>query len=978
MSEERRDYKQPDQAPGAMPELWRDRRETGSDLGGPAFSMAPRGNGNPVARSVDLPGSRPSKPSPLSQGFWWPMRGRWKWAGIASVIGVALGLVLGYGTSTLRYAADGRVELRPMQTGGPDRPAATADDVRGVVEREAVLLGESANAFVTEAMSFSVQPTPPTGLSVSVEAGAPDAARSALQQTLTTYDGQTTLHSEVATAEKADALLGQLDQLRATRDDLQRRIDALSWEDGVALVAVMENAQRESATLNERLERIGQWFDDSNRLKVSRDTALVVLAENDERTAELLIERAELLVDLIEALAQRKRGVAAELKERFLAMAEEIDAIAADTRVLPAAWVGAPQDERRLVAVRLSEIRTERASLQTQITSARKRVTELEAKHRRLVDLQEELRDARRRTQRAEESYAQLAERPAVVLKLVSTRVVDDALQTPVVDDRLSRSAIGVLLGALAGFIGVLVWAFADPRLRRADPEPWAQREAPLVGVVPDVNTTAQPTSDPKQAAAVQRDLSRLADAVHAIRAVVEAQLDGRTAQTICVTSATPGSGKTSLTIGLASSLVMGGLRVLVVDAALTDRKDETDEAASGSGLTKDLEPTGQTLEAALGAMGYLEPEDRDLLAFPDDQPVGLGAYLRGTPIQTAAIPTRVSGLALLGAAHVKAGDAGRLSRTFLERMSRDTAEHYDVVLFDTGTVPRCVEAVFVAGACRGVLLVVGRDEARRAVDAALQKLRMVGANLLGTVFNREVQSEKFREKYAAPPEGSPMLDPSWRNQGSGMFAAAVRTHGGQEGTVEEPKSQTGIYRGQAKSAGPSPADGTSNDDASAGPIDFTATAAEPIEESGPAEHPTDDPEEFAFDFDAAEDDTEAESSAVPPSPHDTAIDFAVPEPTDEPPNSDPVGSSHREPDPQAHAPLPQDKVESVEASQLPPSEPLGHTPESEPTTTADENARGDELIDQYIDSVLDAVGSESPARPRTGKPSDPPGSPDS
>ncbi len=926
-----------------------------------------------MGRSVDVSATRPNKPSPLSPGFWWPMRGRWKRAGLASVIGLLLGLGAGYGSSTVRYAVDGRVELRPMQTGGADRPAASGDDVRGVVQREAVVLGESADAFVDGHMAFEVTPTPPTGLSVRVEADDAASARSALEQSLATYAQQTTLHQEVQTAERADALLGELDQLRATRDGLQQKIDALSWVDGVALSAALENAQREAATLNERLERIGQWFDDSNRLKVSRDTALVVLAENDQRTAELLIERAELLIDLIEALAERKRGVAAELKARWLAMAEEIDAIAADTRVLPAAWVGAPQDERRLVAVRLSEMAGERASLEASLVASRQRVAGLEDKHRRALEWQDELRDARRRTQLAEESYAQVADRPAVVLKPVGSRVVTDSSSEPVVDDRVARSLAGACLGGLLGLLGVVIAAFVDPRMRRADPEPWAQREAPLVGVVPHVNTKAQTSSDPKQAAAIQRDLSRLADAVHAIRAVVEAQLDGRTAQTICVTSASTGSGKTSLTIGLASSLVMGGLRVLVVDAALTDRHDELDEAAAGSGLTKDLEPTGQTLENALGAMNYLEPEDRDLLAFPDDQPVGLGAYLRGAPLSEAVIHTRVKGLTLLGAAHIKPGDAGRLSRTFLERMSRDAADDFDVVLFDTGTVPRCVEAVFVAGACRGVLLVVGRDEPRRKIDAALQKLRMVGANVLGTVFNREIESGKFREKYAAPAEGSPMLDPSWRTQGSGMFAAAVRTHGGQDGTVEKPVSQTGIYRGQR----PSQADRDADEAAEiseVGPIDF---ATEP----GDADAPQDASELIAK---VAEDDSvydydfEAREQAGPMSAQDTAIDFTAP---DDASDIDDVAEASGDVSDEASPQVaPSDAaVEAPVTSAKSSAEPAYVTQraaEPEPGEPGDD-ARGDELIDQYIDSVLDAVGSDAAGRRRARRAPQPPSSPD-
>ena len=437
----------------------------------------------------------------------------------------------------------------------------------------------------------------------------------------------------------------------------------------------------------------------------------------------------------------------------------------------------------------------------------------------------------------AQDAFAAVADRPALVLKLlgVTAERSEVALAT---DDRVARTLLGALIGALFGFGGVMLWAWTDGKVRRADPAPWTAREAPLVGVVPEVNTGQDQPDAPLSDAArakMQQDLSRLADAVHAIRAVVEAQLGGESARMICVTSAAPHSGKTSLTVGLASSLVMGGMRVLVVDAALTDRvaREANDRIAGGA----------QSLDEVMTGMEFLDAEDRDRLAFADDEDetVGLGAYLHGTPLEQAEIRTRIPGLGLLSGVGVQAGDSGRLSSGFFKRLGQEASRRYDVVLMDTGSIPRCVESLFVAGACDGVLLVVGRRESRRAVDIALQRLRLVGARILGTVFNRD---QAAPDPTTATGTGS-TIDPSWRDQGSGMFAAAVRTHSGQPGVYEPEQGQTGLYRGEVKTdhddedalkAASGPASNSAAATASAAtalgmePIDFAADdSASPI-----------------------------------------------------------------------------------------------------------------------------------------------------
>ncbi len=862
-----------------MPVLWRDRQggAVGAYHGPPATAE---------------PAPRPPVP------FWWPMRGRWWHALAAALIGALLLGLIGWWTSTVRYAATGRVETQPYQTGSDDRRPDAAL-LAGVVEREAEQLRELLGKHAPRAFGEIVA-TPPSGVTLTVVTSSPAAAKAAVEDTLASYKTQSALLSEVELARQVGQQLTDLDALRAARDEIQQRIDVLAWnEDDVALPAALESAQREVSRAEARHAQLRNWQERTLALKVSRETGLTVLAENDPEVSAMLVERAELLIDLLSALQDENKEAGPELRRRWSAVQARLDEIAADTRVMPSAWVGAPHDEQRLVAVRLSQLDAQIAGAAAEADEARATAAVLEERHEQVRELRSRWRDAQRQVQNAEQALAALTDRPAAVLKLDTEKTrlasTEQEIAAPVFDNRPERITAFALPGALVGFLGVAAFAFLDRRCRRPDPEPWTVRDAPLVGVVPEVNTgtPGDPDPTPDQAAAIQRDLSRLADSVHAIRAVIEAQIRADTAKTICITSAQPHSGKTSLTVGLASSLVMGGMKVLVVDADLTGRTTRNASATEHAGP----EPFSQTLDDVLIAMGYLEAEDRELLSFPDDEvPVGLGAYMRGAPLEACVIRTRIPGLALLSGAQVKPGDAGRISRPFMQQLADEANTDFDVVLFDTGSIPRCVEALFVAGACHGALIVVGQGENRRPVDHALERLRLVGAHVLGTVFNRDTTPAD--PKTHADTGGT--IDPSWRDQGSGMFAAAVRTHGGQDEVYTPPRGQTGMYRGKrtAKEAAASAA-------SAAGPIDFGA-GSKPKPPANPTPDQTDDP---AL---ADADDSWA-------------------------------GHELAEPD--------------LRADANPESDPLADTGELP-------DARADGLIDQYIDSVLDAAGKPDPHRP--------------
>ena len=358
------------------------------------------------------------------------------------------------------------------------------------------------------------------------------------------------------------------------------------------------------------------------------------------------------------------------------------------------------------------------------------------------------LRWERERLRAAVDSNARAIERVRVDLPGAASLAEVRALEAPaepVADSRPLTAGLGGLLGGLLGVLGALGWIAIDDRVRRGDERPWAARGLTILGTVPAVGgaagggATSSSVSGRTEAiseASQQRargEAAALADAVHAVRAMLEGRdANGRLAsgggsspglarvpdadgRTFAITSSGPGSGKTGLCLGLAASLASAGERVLLVDAAWADRPSRG-EGNPGGGR--------QTLDTAVAAMGYLHPEDEDLLRHADpDEPVGLPAFLAGADLSDAAMETRVPGLSLL-AAGPGTLDAGRLSGRHVRRLVEAARPLHDVTLIDTSAVSVGLDALFVAGAADGVVLVVSAGERQSAVDRAVTRLR--------------------------------------------------------------------------------------------------------------------------------------------------------------------------------------------------------------------------------------------------------------
>ncbi|MEM6459104.1 MAG: hypothetical protein AAF710_06905 [Planctomycetota bacterium] len=282
----------------------------------------------------------------------------------------------------------------------------------------------------------------------------------------------------------------------------------------------------------------------------------------------------------------------------------------------------------------------------------------------------------------------------------------------------------------------------------------------PLLGQVPEVPAGSRLTSP---------NFDATASSIHQIRAVLQVQARKHQHAAFAFTSPRRGAGKTSVTIGVASSLAMSGTRTLVVDCDLAGRiargqttppgsshpvsGSETSAADNGqhvNGQAHDpfgpIDPAGSSAENAsldniAREQGYVSDDDERALASEAAGQIGITGVLDGAPLEKCVVPATVPGLALLPAVHATTAHIGKMSDRFIRELIDRARADYDLVLFDTGPVPGSVEALLVTSQADGVIVVVPQGEQKSALDRTMSYLKVVGAKVAGTVFNRSAHA---------------------------------------------------------------------------------------------------------------------------------------------------------------------------------------------------------------------------------------------
>ncbi|MFR9805617.1 Wzz/FepE/Etk N-terminal domain-containing protein [Pseudonocardia sp. RS010] len=278
--------------------------------------------------------------------------------------------------------------------------------------------------------------------------------------------------------------------------------------------------------------------------------------------------------------------------------------------------------------------------------------------------------------------------------------------EVPVNANSRNAAIIGLVLGLVLGAALAYVWAV---RRKRFDDRagPGALYGAPLIGEVPalDIGKAQPDGSAPVGVPVMVRGEPRVAgQAVKFAAGTLERIRATRArAQVLAVVSPRPNPGRSVLVADLALALAAGGTRVLVVDAG-------ADGVLTGLLLPGDDPADGwaQLVAGQGAAVDRLRPS-----------PWNEAVTVLGAGPSTAP--------SITGAAYAKAAKS----------LLAEVAEGFDVVLVDSPPVLEVAEAGELAGACDGIVVVVGEQDLVRDHVDVVDRLHLIDPEVLGYVFHR-------------------------------------------------------------------------------------------------------------------------------------------------------------------------------------------------------------------------------------------------
>jgi capsular exopolysaccharide synthesis family protein len=207
------------------------------------------------------------------------------------------------------------------------------------------------------------------------------------------------------------------------------------------------------------------------------------------------------------------------------------------------------------------------------------------------------------------------------------------------------------------------------------------------------------------------------AEACRALRTNVLAMAAGKGQQTLLVTSASPGDGKSVISVNLAFSLGRSGKRVLLIDADLR------------------------------------RPTLHELL--DERQQPGLTELLIGSGKPSEAIKsTRCPGVWLLPSGAGLVSSSEQLGSTRFSELLKKLSESFDWVIIDSPPVMAVTDSAVIARMTTGVLFVVNaRRTQQRVAQAALDALDTAGATFAGAVLNDVTwdRNQSYNASYYLP-----------------------------------------------------------------------------------------------------------------------------------------------------------------------------------------------------------------------------------
>lgn len=291
----------------------------------------------------------------------------------------------------------------------------------------------------------------------------------------------------------------------------------------------------------------------------------------------------------------------------------------------------------------------------------------------------------------------------------------------PVRPRRLATLALALLFSLLLAFGLALLLDGMDESLRTSA-EATATTGLPVLARLPQLRGDLD---DGRAAEYLALDETSCgAEVFRGLRTRLGRMHRGRAPQTLLVTSAVPGEGKSLSALNLAAAYARAGNRVLLVDADMRC------------------------------------PRQAELLGIEGLE--GLSSLLVGErELDEVTLVTGIDNLYLLPSG-VRPQNPGELLEIGMgPPLWRQLREEYDLVIFDAPPVGVCSDACHLAQDVDGLLFVVRAAHTHRdEIALALETLRQIGAPPLGLLLNnRDNRAERqrrfepvFDQSYASPP----------------------------------------------------------------------------------------------------------------------------------------------------------------------------------------------------------------------------------
>lgn len=284
--------------------------------------------------------------------------------------------------------------------------------------------------------------------------------------------------------------------------------------------------------------------------------------------------------------------------------------------------------------------------------------------------------------------------------------IVDRAVPsvTPSEPRPIANMLLALLIGLrLAAFLALLREAMDQAVRVPQDLE--SDLDLPLLGTAPTLERGVTPME------AIADARSPLAEAYHSLRSALQFSTANGFPKTLLITSPSPGGGKSTTAVALASYVARLGFRVLLIDGDLRN-------------------PSLNTLLAATGKLGLT-----NLLA---------GSAELREAIQTTAF----ANLFLLATGPLPPNPAELLPSQRLTLLVGEAITLFDIVIIDGPPIMALADAPTIGTEVEGGLVVVEANRITRAqVRAAVRRLEMAGAHVLGAILTR-YKPPKANEDY--------------------------------------------------------------------------------------------------------------------------------------------------------------------------------------------------------------------------------------